>query len=59
MFVPRKEDPMSLATMPKTKLRKLLLDKPTIADRFWAPQRGLPSRNEGEDRAAYIKRVLR
>jgi hypothetical protein len=49
----------SLATMPKRELKKHLLATPTIADRQWAPQRGLPFRNEGKDRAAYIKRVLR
>jgi hypothetical protein len=46
------------AKMPKAELRKLLLAKPTIADRAWAPARGVPGRNEGETRSAYIKRVL-
>jgi hypothetical protein len=59
---PRKEDAMTtteLAKMPKTKLRKHLLAVPTIADKAWAPARGLPVRDPGETREAYIKRVLR
>jgi hypothetical protein len=48
-----------LAKMPKTKLRKHLLAVPTIADKAWAPARGLPTRDPKESREAYIKRVLR
>jgi hypothetical protein len=47
-----------LAGMTARQLRELLLATPTISDRAWAPQRGF-SRNEGEPRTDFIKRVLR
>jgi hypothetical protein len=48
-----------LEALSKAALRKHLLATPTIADRAWAPARGVPARNEGETRTAYIKRVLK
>lgn len=33
-------------------------DDAAIADKAWAPARGVPARNEGEDRASYIKRCF-
>ena len=47
-----------LAALPAKDLRAKLLAVPTIADRAWAPARGVPARNEGESRTAYIERVL-
>lgn len=50
---------VELAKMSKTALRKHLLAVPTIPDRQWAQARGVPAREKGETREAYIKRVLR
>lgn len=48
----------SFAEMSDEDLAAHLLAKPTLADRLWAPERGVPDRDPGEKRDAYIRRVL-
>ncbi len=49
---------IDFAAMSKAQLRKLLLAKPTLSDRAWAPARGVPPRNEGESRDPFKFSVM-
>ena len=55
---PAKAKKSAMAGLSKAKLRSYLLEHITVPDKAWNAAYGAPAREDGENRATYIRRVL-